>query len=65
MNVVSWRDIWSNLDEIETDLHERFGVDMSSGILARRTGRWLRVRIEALLMEADSRLTRALRPREG
>jgi hypothetical protein len=60
VRLVSWRDIWAHRDEIEVDLHERLGVDLSSGILARRTARWLRVRVEQLLTTADSRIARAV-----
>lgn len=30
-------------------MHERYGVDVGSGILDRRSWRWLKVRIEGLL----------------
>jgi hypothetical protein len=34
---------------IEADLHERYGIDVDSGVLRQRTWRWLRVRIVGLL----------------
>lgn len=36
-------------DLVEADLHERYGIDVDNGILARRSWRWLRTRILALL----------------
>lgn len=62
MKMVAWKDIWAHRDAIEVDLHERFGVDLSSGILRTRTARWLRVRIEQLLMTPGSRISTALLP---
>lgn len=62
MRTIPWSDIWAHRDAIEVDLHERFGVDLSSGILRRRTARWLRVRIEQLLTTPGSRLAAALQP---
>ena len=41
---------------IEADVQERYGIDLSEpGLLERKTGRWLRVRIGGLLA-VDSRL---------
>lgn len=54
----TWHDIWAHHDLIEADLQDA-GVDLSSGIMRRRTARWLRVRILGLLA-TDSRLLRAL-----
>lgn len=56
-----WSQVWAQLDAVEADLHERYGIDLSSGILARRTARWLRVHVEQLLT-VDSRLHRILVP---
>jgi hypothetical protein len=51
-------------------MHEHYGIDLSEpGLLDRRSGRWLRVRIEGLfgcasggLVPVRSRLARALFP---
>lgn len=61
---LTWRNIWEHFDAIECDLQD-IGIDLSSGILSRRTGRWLRVRILGLLM-ADTRLARSIanRPKQ-
>lgn len=46
---------------VESDFQERYGVDLSSGILRERTGRWLRDRLLGLLT-VESRLRFALFP---
>ena len=48
---------------IEADMHERYGIDVESGVLDARTGRWLRARIIGLL-GVESRLHRALFPEQ-
>lgn len=56
---VSWLEIWANRELVEADLHSEYGVDLSSGVLQKRTGRWLRVRVQSLL-SADTRISRKL-----
>ena len=56
---VGWDKILDNWDSVETDLHERFGIDVESGILHQRTWRWMRIRINDLI-DQPSRLRRAL-----
>ena len=57
----TWAEILHHWDLIELDLHDRFGVDVESGVLRERSGRWLRLRILGLL-SADTRLWRAMNP---
>ena len=60
----TWPDIIEYWDLIEADMNERYHVDLSEpGLLERRTGRWLRVRILGLLA-VESRLFAALIPQE-
>lgn len=61
MRFLAWSDIWQHRDEIEADLHEHYGLDLSSGILARRTARWLRVRVQGLLQLDGTRIARELK----
>jgi hypothetical protein len=44
-------------------LHERYGIDVESGILRDRTWRWLQLRILGLL-STESRLQRHFNPPE-
>lgn len=43
-------------------MHAVYGIDLSSGVLLRRTWRWLSVRIIQLLTDAETRLHRAIYP---
>lgn len=56
---VKWEDILNAWAAIETDLHQVFGVDVESGVLAHRTWRWLNLRITDLINQ-PSRLRTAL-----
>ena len=56
---LTWDNILSNWDAIETDMHMLYGVDVADGILDRRSWRWFRVRVVRLLAE-ESMLARAL-----
>lgn len=56
---VGWEQILNNWRFVETDLHERFGIDCESGILRQRTWRWLKLRINDLI-DQQSRLRTAL-----
>ncbi|WP_426727156.1 hypothetical protein ACEN2A_01905 [Corynebacterium auriscanis] len=56
---VKWVDILTHWLPAQLDLHERFGVDTESGILADRTWWWLHDRILDLL-NSPSRLKTAL-----
>jgi len=57
---------------IEADMHEHYGIDIAEpGLLERRSGRWLRVRILGLFSSATGgaeplrpRVARALFPDE-
>lgn len=44
---------------MEADLLQCYGIDLTGGIMRRRTARWLRVKILGLLA-TDSRLLRAV-----
>ncbi|MGQ4358570.1 hypothetical protein [Streptomyces sp. SAS_272] len=48
---------------IEADLHQVYGIDVESGILQRRTWRWLQLRIIGLL-STECRLQRHFNPPE-
>lgn len=52
---LTWIDLLGQWDLIEADLHEHYGIDTATGILAARDGRWIRTRIAGLLL-TDSRL---------
>ena len=56
---VKWGDIISNWLAVALDLHERFGIDVDSGVLHQRNWFWLHDRILDLL-DSPSRLRRAL-----
>lgn len=56
---ISWETILDNWIAIECDLHDRFGIDVESGILTQRTWRWLCLRIQDLINQ-PSRLRQAL-----
>lgn len=56
---VHWQDILTHWNAVESDLHDTFGVDVESGILAQRSWRWLNLRILDLINQ-PSRLRRAL-----
>jgi len=56
---IGWDTILNNWISVETDLHERFGIDVESGILHQRTWRWLKLRINDLI-DQPTRLRKAL-----
>lgn len=56
---VGWQRVLDNWTAVENDLHERFGIDVESGILHQRTWRWMRIRINDLI-DQPSRLRKAL-----
>lgn len=60
---LTWPQLLDKWVLIESDLQEH-GVDVCSGVLDQRDGRWLRVRIVGLL-HADTRLARAFAPEPG
>jgi len=47
---------------IEADAQQHYGLDFSSGILDKRTWRWLSVRILQLLTDNSTRLHKAIYP---
>jgi len=57
---LTWAKILTHWNLIEADLQDA-GIDIDSGILKRRTWRWLAVRISGLL-SVESRLQRKLFP---
>lgn len=59
---LTWRDVFKCWHDIELDMHEKFGVDMHSGVLHERPLAWLELRIQDLATTAGTRLNRALRP---
>ncbi|MCG7203951.1 hypothetical protein [Streptomyces arenae] len=58
---MSWHNLLSLWPLIEADLHSEYGIDVDSGILRRRSWRWLQARIYGLLC-AESRLQRHFAP---
>lgn len=54
-DALTWPALLAQWALIEPDLHQFYGIDADSGILAARTGRWLRVKIRGLLL-IESRL---------
>jgi hypothetical protein len=46
---LTFGDLLTHWSRIEADLHERYGVDLDDEVFRRRTWRWLRLRILALL----------------
>lgn len=59
-----WEDILGHWELIEADLHQHYGIDVRDGILARRSWRWLELRITGLLSIEKSRLRLTLYPPE-
>lgn len=57
---LSWRDVFACWDEVDLDLHDVYGVDVTSGILRRRPWPWLEKRIRDLAMTPGTRLNRAI-----
>src|SRR4051794_33837540 len=51
----TWSSILEHWQLVEADLHERYGIDVESGILRARSWRWFRTRIVGLL-SCESRL---------
>lgn len=58
------RAVLSRWNLVEIDLHERFGIDVESGVLTDRTWRWLLVRILGLIDDPRTRIHRALTLKE-
>ncbi|QJT07164.1 hypothetical protein G9272_32040 [Streptomyces asoensis] len=58
---MSWPGLLAQWPLIEADLHQVYGIDVESGVLAQRTWRWLQLRILALL-STESRLQRHFAP---
>ena len=59
---VSWGRILELWQLVEADMHEHYGIDLAEpGLLERRSGRWLKTRLNGLL-STDSRLHRVLYP---
>ncbi|MDK8469820.1 hypothetical protein [Corynebacterium accolens] len=56
---LKWVDVLSAWPAIECDLHEKYSVDVESGVLRERTWRWLEMRILSLI-NSPSRLRTAL-----
>ena len=56
---LKWVDVLTAWSAIECDLHEKYGVDVESGVLRQRSWRWLEVRIISLI-NSPSRLRTAL-----
>ncbi|WP_199219509.1 hypothetical protein [Corynebacterium liangguodongii] len=61
---VEWSWLLDQWALIECDLHEKFGVDVESGILRERTWRWLNLRINDLITQ-PSRLRTAVASHYG
>ncbi|OPC83003.1 hypothetical protein B4N89_20535 [Embleya scabrispora] len=59
---MKWQQILDHEDAVEADLHQVYGIDYDDA-LDRRSWRWMAVRIAGLL-STDSRLYRALTPRQ-
>lgn len=51
---LSWPNILSKWDAIETDFHHFYSTDLADGTLGRRTWRWFRIRLVRLLAEETS-----------
>jgi non-canonical (house-cleaning) NTP pyrophosphatase len=56
---LEWVDVLNAWAAIECDLHEKYGVDVESGVLRQRSWRWLETRIFDLINQ-PSRLRTAL-----
>lgn len=56
---LSWENILSYWEAIETDFHHFYNLDLADGTLGRRTWRWFRIRLVRLLAE-DTSLARQL-----
>lgn len=50
-------------DRVEIDFHRLYGVDLSSGVLAKRTARWLLWRVHALSNYEESLFAAEVRRR--
>lgn len=51
---LSWENILSKWDAIETDFHHFYGLDVADGTLGRRSWRWFVIRLVRLLAENTS-----------
>ncbi|MDT0306132.1 hypothetical protein RM780_04035 [Streptomyces sp. DSM 44917] len=60
---MTWAQLLAAWELIEADLHAEYGVDIASGVLRKRTWRWLRLRIIALLA-ANTRTARHFAPKD-
>ncbi|WP_330261786.1 hypothetical protein [Streptomyces sp. NBC_00539] len=59
---MTWARILDEWPLVEADLHETYGLDLSTpGLLQTRSWRWLRVRVLGLL-STETRLARLLNP---
>lgn len=58
----NWSEILTEWTSIELDFQDAgiYGIDLESGILDRRSWRWLSLRIAGLISSPSSRLHRAL-----
>jgi hypothetical protein len=56
---LTWPGLLAHWHLIEADIHDCYGLNLSSGVLHSETGAWLRVRLMGLL-SADTRLARAV-----
>ncbi|SDJ07948.1 hypothetical protein SAMN05444157_1627 [Frankineae bacterium MT45] len=59
---LTWPRVLGHWKLAELDLHQVFGVDVESGVLASRSARWLRDRLLDLTLTRGTRLERSLRP---
>ena len=59
----TWTGILTHWNEIETDMHHFFGVDMEDPVVLGRSWRWFTIRV-ARLMAEDTALWRAIRPHD-
>ena len=55
----SWTDLFTAWDIVEADLHRHYGIDLED--LPERTWRWLRARIDGLLLDPSTTTSRATR----
>lgn len=59
MSKLTWPSMLSRWDDIETDFHHFYQVDLGGGVLADRRWRWFRIRLIRLLGE-DTAIARGL-----
>ncbi|OFP16000.1 hypothetical protein HMPREF2998_00510 [Corynebacterium sp. HMSC065A05] len=56
---LTWVNLLSHWDTVETDFHHFYSIDFGSGVLTNRRWRWFRIRLIRLLAE-DTALAREL-----